>query len=268
MRRLEDALRRRRDAAGRAFVPYVTGGYPGVDAGFLRGLADTGADAIEVGVPFSDPVMDGGVIQESSSAALAGGATPAAVLATVAEAALEVPVVVMTYANPVFRRGAAAFLEDARAAGVAGLIVPDLPADESGELEAEAAARDVDLVLLAAPGTEPGRLAEIGRRSRGFVYCVATYGVTGARDRLEGTARAVVEALRPGTDLPLLVGVGIGTPAQAEEACRFADGVVVGSALMAELMGGSREGALELARTFRTAVPIGDRASPAPSRHV
>jgi tryptophan synthase alpha chain len=263
MGRLEDALRRRREAGGRAFVPYVTGGYRGVDADLLRRLADLGADAIEVGIPFSDPVMDGGVIQEASAAALASGATPSTVLATIADAALEVPVAVMTYVNPVVRRGMARFVEDARAAGVSGLIVPDLPVDEASDLEAEAAARDLDLVLLAAPGTSVERLAEVGRRSRGFVYCVATYGVTGARERLEDTARSLVDALRPHTDLPLLVGVGIGSPEQAAEACAFADGVVVGSALMAGVVRGEAEGAIELASRFRAAIALDAGASPA-----
>lgn len=268
MGRLEEALRSRRDAGGRSFVPYVTGGYPGVDADLIRALADVGADAIEVGIPFSDPVMDGGVIQEASAAALRGGATPATVLRTVAEAGLDVPLAVMTYANPVYRRGTDAFLDDLGAAGVSGLIVPDLPVDESDELRAAAAARDVDAVLLAAPGTGAGRLEEIGRRSRGFVYCVATYGVTGARDQLEGTARAVVEGLRPVTDLPLLVGVGIGTPEQAAEACAFADGVVVGSALMARVVAQDLEGAIELAAAFRRAIPTRSPASPSAAERV
>jgi tryptophan synthase alpha chain len=263
MGRLEDALRRRRDAGGRAFVPYVTGGYPGVDADLLRRLADVGADAIEVGIPFSDPVMDGGVIQEASAAAIASGATPSTVLATIAEAALDVPVAVMTYMNPIVRRGVATFAEDARAAGVSGLIVPDVPVDEASDLEGEAALRDLDLVLLAAPGTSDERLDEIGRRSRGFVYCVATYGVTGARERLEGTARSLVEALRPHTELPLLVGVGIGSPEQAAEACGFADGVVVGSALMADVVRGDGEAAIELASRFRAAIALDAGASPA-----
>ena len=262
MGRLEEALRSRREAGGRSFVPYVTGGYPGVDAALLRALADVGADAIEVGIPFSDPVMDGGVIQEASAAALRGGATPADVLRTVADADEGVPLAVMTYVNPVHRRGMDVFLDDLVAASVSGLIVPDLPVDESDELRAAAAARDVDAVLLAAPGTDAGRLAEIGGRSRGFVYCVATYGVTGARDHLEGTARAVVDGLRPVTDLPLLVGVGIGTPEQAAEACAFADGVVVGSALMARVVAGDLGGAIELAGAFRRAIPSGDPASP------
>jgi tryptophan synthase alpha chain len=255
MGRLEASLRARRDGGGRAFVPYVTGGYPGVDARLLRRLAAAGVDAIEVGLPFSDPVMDGGVIQEASAEALRAGVRLADVLATIREAETEVPVAVMTYVNPVYRHGIPAFLDQARAAGVAGVIVPDLPVDEFAELELEAAARGLDAVLLAAPGTREARLAEIGRRSRGFVYCVATYGVTGARDRLEGTAAEVVGALRPHTDLPLLVGVGIGAPAQAAEVCAFADGVVVGSALMSRVVGGDLDGAVQLAAEFRAAVP-------------
>ena len=252
---LEDALRARRDGGGRAFVPYVTGGFPGVDVELLRGLAAAGADAIEVGIPFSDPVMDGGVIQEASARALRAGVRPSDVLDAIARAELPVPVAVMTYANPVVRRGVEAFLDAAAAAGVAGVIVPDLPVDESATLEAAAAERGVDAVLLAAPGTAEDRVGEIARRSRGFVYCVSTYGVTGLRERLETTARSVVDALRPRTDLPLLVGVGIGSPAQAAEACGFADGVVVGSALMERVVGGDAAGARDLARAFREAIP-------------
>jgi tryptophan synthase alpha chain len=266
MGRLEDALRARRDSGGRAFVPYVTGGFPGVDAALLRGLEESGADAIEVGVPFSDPVMDGGVIQEASAEALRSGTRPADVFAAIHDARTDVPIAVMTYVNPVHRRGARAFIEDAAAAGVAGVIVPDLPVDEAGDLETEAAAAGLDLVLLAAPGTRDGRLAEIGRRSRGFVYCVSTYGVTGARERLEGTARGLVEALRPHTDLPLLVGVGIGTLEQASEACSFADGVVVGSALMARLVAGGRGPALELASSFSEAVRLPGASRPGVER--
>ena len=256
MARLEQALRSRRDAGGACFVPYFTGGFPGVDAALLRAVADAGADAIEVGVPHSDPVMDGGVIQQASSAALEAGATPAGVMATVHEAALDIPVALMTYVNPVLRRGVEAFLDDATEAGVTGMIVPDLPVDESDAVVAACAARDIDAVLLAAPGTAPARLAEIGRRGSGFVYCVATYGVTGARSALGETAQHLVEAMRPLTDLPLLVGVGIGTPAQAREASAFADGVVVGSALMSRLVDADRAGTLELVREFRAALPL------------
>ncbi len=253
--RLEEALRARLAGGGRCFLPYVTGGFPGVDDDLLRDLAGAGADAIEVGIPFSDPVMDGGVIQEASRVSLERGTRPLDVLATIAKARLEIPVAVMTYVNPVFRHGFDAFLDEAVDAGVSGFIVPDLPLDEAGEWSARCEARGVAPVLLAAPGSTAERLAAIGRAARGFVYCVATYGVTGARDALAGTAREVVEALRPLTNTPLLVGVGIATPEQAALACRFADGVIVGSALMARLERGDRDGTVALARAFRAGIP-------------
>jgi len=257
MSALEAALRAVRGRGGRAFVPYVTGGYPGVDAALLRGLEAAGADAVEIGIPHSDPIMDGGVIQEASSEALVRGARPADVLATVREAALGVPVAVMTYVNPVLRRGVDAFLNDAAAAGVAGAIVPDLPVDEAATVQAAAGVRGIDVVLLAAPGTAEARYAAIAAASHGFVYCVATYGVTGVRDALGGAAREVVGAMRPLTDLPLLVGVGIGTPEQSADACSFADGVIVGSALMAALGEGGQDAVRRLAASFRAAIPRG-----------
>ena len=252
---LETALRARRDAGGRAFVPYVTGGLAVVDADLLRGLAEAGADAIEVGIPFSDPVMDGGVIQEASRLALEGGATPSGVLATISEADLPVPVAVMTYFNPVLHRGIERFLSEAASAGVTGAIVPDLPVDEAAEVAAACRGAGIDPVCLAAPGAPEPRLRAIAALAGGFVYCVATYGVTGERETLAGTAEELVGALRPLTDLPLLVGVGIGTPGQADEACAFADGVIVGSALMRLLLEGEAEAAVALAERFRAAVP-------------
>jgi tryptophan synthase alpha chain len=254
---LERALRSRTTAGGRAFVPYVTGGSPGVDADVLRALAASGADAIEVGIPFSDPVMDGGVIQEASKRALDAGATPERVLATIREASPGVPVAVMTYFNPVLRIGPDVFLAAAADAGVSGAIVPDLPVDEAEEWIELCAKEQVAPVLLAAPGSDAARLRAIADASGGFVYCVATYGVTGERERLETTAQELVGALRPLTDLPLLVGVGIGTPDQAREACRFADGVIVGSALMRHLVAGEHDAAFDLAAAFRAAVPAG-----------
>jgi len=251
---LEAALRARRDGGGRAFVPYVTGGLRGVDADLLRGLEEAGADAVEVGIPFSDPVMDGGVIQEASRRALEEGTRPADVLATVKEAGLSVPVAVMTYFNPVLRHGPADFLGQAAQAGVSGAIVPDLPVDEAGDWIGWCAKASVAPVFLAAPGSSPERLKLIASSAHGFVYCVATYGVTGERERLAGTAEEVVRALRPLTDLPLLVGVGIGTPAQAAQACAFADGVIVGSALVRRLVEGDPDGALAMAGEFRAAI--------------
>lgn len=252
---LEERLRARREGGGRAFVPYVTGGLPGVDAALLRGLEAAGADAIEVGIPFSDPVMDGGVIQEASRRALEAGARPAGVLATIEEAGVGVPVALMTYLNPVLSRGMERFLAEAAASGVSGVIVPDLPVDEAGDWIERCASRDVAPVFLAAPGSHADRLKAIVDAARGFVYCVATYGVTGERTELSSAAAAVVGALRPLTDRPLLVGVGIGAPDQAAEVCGFADGVIVGSALVRPLLEGDRGRALELATAFRGAIP-------------
>ena len=242
-------------AADGLFIPYVTGGYPGVDASLLRAIQGAGADAVEVGIPFSDPVMDGGVIQEASRLALEAGARPGNILATIAEAALDVPVAVMTYVNPVYRHGFEAFLTDAGRAGVAGIIVPDLPVDEAVEWTAACADHGIASVQLAAPGTSDDRLAWIAKASTGFLYCVATYGVTGVRDELAGTARQLIERLRPITDIPLVVGVGVGTPGQAREVGSFADGAVVGTALMAKLLEGDREGMLGLLAAFREALP-------------
>jgi tryptophan synthase alpha chain len=252
---LEKALRERRDAGGRVFIPYVTGGFPGVDASLLRALQEAGADAVEVGIPFSDPVMDGGVIQEASRLALEAGARPGLILETIAAASLDVPVAVMTYVNPVYRHGFEAFLDEAEGAGVAGVIVPDLPVDEATEWTTACAAHGVASVQLAAPGTASDRLAWIARVSTGFLYCVATYGVTGIRSELAETARELVERLRPLTGLPLVLGVGVGSPQQAAEAGTFADGAVVGTALMARLVEGDRDGMLALAADFRAALP-------------
>ncbi|HEY7281774.1 MAG TPA: tryptophan synthase subunit alpha [Actinomycetota bacterium] len=255
MSELEAALRRRLGRGGRAFVPYAIGGHPSVTPAFLRGFEQAGADAVEVGVPFSDPVMDGPVIQEASRVALEAGATLDSVLDLVEEAGLGVPVAVMTYLNPVLAMGTTEFLRRAPASGVSAVIVPDLPVDEADDWCAEAAEHHVETVFLAAPGTSSARLGRVARGARGFVYCVSTYGVTGERDELGGTARELVESLRPMTDRPLLVGVGLGTPGQAAEACRFADGVVVGTALVRPLLDADVDGALALAAEFRGAVP-------------
>jgi tryptophan synthase alpha chain len=254
---LRASLRGRLDGGGRVFVPYVTGGFRSVDAELLRGIAKAGADAIEVGIPFSDPVIDGGVIQTASRLALEAGATPAGVLATVAEAAIDVPVVVMTYLNPVYAHGEERFLREAVDAGVSGVIVPDLPVDEAGGWTDACASAGVASVFLAAPGTSETRLREIARASRGFVYCVATYGVTGERRTLAETSRALVATLRPFATEPLLVGVGIGTPEQATEACAFADGAIVGTAMMRALMEDGADAMLARASAFRDAIPLG-----------
>jgi tryptophan synthase alpha chain len=259
---LEATLRARREAGGPALVAYVTGGAPSLDAALLRSIAEAGADAIEVGIPFSDPVMDGPVIQEASRLALERGTTPFGVLSTIAEAGLDVPVAVMTYFNPVFRRGLERFLADATAAGVGGVIVPDLPVDEADGWIEVCAAASVAPVFLAAPGSSSERLRRIAGSARGFVYCVSTFGVTGEREALASTAERLVADLRPLTDLPLLVGVGISTPEQAVAVCTFADGVVIGSAIVRRLLAGDADGAVDLVGSFRAALPVGGQSLP------
>jgi tryptophan synthase alpha chain len=249
---LEDLLVGLGDDGWKAFVPYVTAGLPGVDGPFLRTLQEIGADAIEIGIPFSDPVMDGPVIQEASRRALERGTTPGSALELIAEARLEIPAVVMTYLNPVLAYGER-FVDDAVSAGAAGVVVPDLPVDEAEEWIGLCAAAQMAPVFLAAPNSTPERLKEIADASRGFVYCVSSFGVTGTRMELAPSARAVVEALRPLTDRPLLVGVGISSTRQAREACGFADGVVVGSALVGPLLRGQPEETLRRAEVLRKA---------------
>jgi tryptophan synthase alpha chain len=251
---LEHQLRNRVAGGGKLFLPYVTGGLPGVDEALLRELERSGADAVEVGVPFSDPVMDGPVIQEASQRALEKGASPAAVLDLVARAGLSIPVVVMTYLNPVLAPGPERFLDAARESGVAGVIVPDLPVDEGAEWREACSSRDIASVFLAAPGSSRKRLRQVAAATRGFVYCVAAYGVTGERASLGSTAREVVDGLRPLTSIPLVVGVGIGTPAAANAACQFADGVVVGSALVRPLLDGDPGRTVQLGKEFRAAI--------------
>lgn len=252
---LEGHFRSRMSGGGRVFVPYVTGGLFGVTPELLGDLAGTGADALEVGIPFSDPVMDGGVIQEASRRALEAGFHPRDIFALVAEANLSVPVVLMTYLNPVLAMGMETFVAEALEAGVKGTIIPDLPEDEGADWIAACADAGLATVFLAAPGGSTERLAAVAAASSGWIYCVTTYGVTGAREQLAGTSRSVVEALRPLTELPLLVGVGISSPDHAREACEFADGVIVGSALVRPMLDGDFGAAIAAAAEFRAVIP-------------
>jgi len=224
-----------------ALVGYVTAGIRPDWVDLVAAIAEAGADAVEIGLPFSDPMLDGATVQQASDRALRLGATPDGVLAGVERVRdrLGVPAVVMTYANLVVRHGAAAFCRRLAAAGVDGLIVPDLPLDEATDL-AEAAEREgIALVLLVSPSTPPARRRAICRRSRGFVYAVATMGTTGERAALDPAAAAVAAGARTDGDLPVLLGFGISTPAQAALAAGAADGVVIGSALMRRVLDGA-----------------------------
>ena len=252
---LEAALRARRAAGAKLLVPYVMGGMTGDWMQVLSAVVAAGADAVEVGIPFSDPMMDGPVIQEASVMSLGRGTTPQAVLDDIAAASVGVPVVVMTYYNIVFRAGHHRMARSLAAAGVAGAIVPDLPLEELGPWATEADAAGVETVLLVAPSTPEPRVRAICARSRGFVYAVARMGVTGERAEIGGEARAVVRRVRDATDTPVCVGVGVSTPAQAVDMCAVADGVVVGSALVRRLVeGGGSEAAASFVVELREAL--------------
>jgi tryptophan synthase alpha chain len=242
-------------ARGRtALVCYVTAGHPdpAASVALLRGLPEAGADLIEVGVPFSDPMADGPVIQQSSQVAIGHGVTLDRTLSLVAEAQPAAPVVLFTYLNPLLA-GGADVLGRARAAGVAGVLVTDLPVGADPERERWCGASGLDFVRLVAPTTPVARMADISRHGGGFVYLISRLGVTGERDALADDLPETVARLRQATALPICVGFGISTPAQAVAAARLADGVVVGSALV-RAAGRSVGEALAFVRGLREAL--------------
>jgi tryptophan synthase alpha chain len=233
--RLERELRAKRDAGRKLLVPYITGGYPGWDDA-IRAAAAHGADAIEIGVPFSDPVMDGPVIQQASQASLDRGTTPQSVLAAVPGLDVDVPLVVMTYYNLVHHDGHRRFAHRLVEAGVSGCILPDLPLEESEPWCRAADHEGVETVMLAAPTAPDERLPRIAARARGFVYAVGLLGVTGERDQLAASATALATRVMAITDLPVLVGVGVSDAEQAYQASRIADGVIQGASVVRRLM--------------------------------
>ncbi len=250
---LETVLRAKREAGRKLLVPYITGGYPRwTDA--VRAAAANGADAVEIGIPFSDPVMDGPVIQAASQRALDGGATPVSILDEARGVDVGIPLVVMTYYNPVFRAGHDRFAEQLRSAGVCAAIVPDLPLEETGEWARAADDHEIETVLLAAPTASEGRLRRICERARGFVYSVGLLGVTGERAALAGTATELAARLKAITEIPVLVGVGVSDAAQARQACSVADGVIQGASMMRRLAEGGPDALGEYVAEVRAAI--------------
>ncbi|MCY3561373.1 MAG: tryptophan synthase subunit alpha [bacterium] len=252
--RLEACLRAARARGRKCLVPYVTGGLADWEAA-VEAAAAAGADAVEIGIPFSDPVIDGPVIQEAGDRALAAGATPAGIVAAAAGLDVGLPLVIMTYYNIAHRMGITRFASSLASAGVAGAILADLPLEEAGPWATAADEAGVETVLLAAPTASAERLEAICARARGFVYAVGLLGVTGERATLAASAVVIARRLKDVTDVPVLVGVGVSTPAQAAEAATVADGVVVGSAVVRRLLeGGGAEGVGDFVASVRRAL--------------
>ncbi len=256
----------------KALIAYVTGGFPSLAAmdRAVRDLENAGVDLVEIGVPFSDPIADGPTIQFSSQEALEAGVTPEKILSWVRRfrRRSRLPLVLMTYLNPVFHRGYARFAREARAAGVDGLIVPDLIPEEAGPLRTALDRQGLHLIHLVAPTTPPERRRRIARLSRGFLYVVSLTGVTGARRDMSAAARrsrgtwggraadaqlpAFLKSLRRSSPVPVAVGFGISTPAHARRVAPWADGVIVGSAFIEKLR--KKESVAGLARSLRAAL--------------
>ncbi|MBI4932483.1 MAG: tryptophan synthase subunit alpha [Actinobacteria bacterium] len=234
---METEFRAKRAAGRKLLVPYLTGGLAGwQDA--VRAAAAAGADAIEIGIPFSDPVMDGPVIQQASQMALEQGATPVSILQEARDLDVGIPLAVMTYYNTVHHAGHERFAAQLLGAGIVACIVPDLPLEESGPWCVAADAAGIETVMLAAPTAPDERLPRVAARARGFLYSVGLLGVTGERAALASTASALARRLKAITDVPVLVGVGVSNAAQAREACEVADGVVMGASVVRRMLEG------------------------------
>ena len=246
-----------------ALIPFITAGDPDLEttAAALRVLDQNGADFIELGVPYSDPLADGPVIQAAATRALAKGVTLDRVLAMVKTLSpeLQAPLILFTYYNPILNRGIDQFMADIAAVGVAGLVVPDLPLEEVEDLLTAAAAASIDVTLLVAPTSPPERIAAIAAQAKGFVYLVSVTGVTGTRSELQSRVKDLIDGLKQNTDKPIGVGFGVSDPDQAQQLRAWgADGVIVGSAFVKRLAGEDPQAALrtigEFCRQLKTAL--------------
>jgi len=234
--RIDRAFRKARRENRAAFMPFVTAGDPDIEttAAIIIEISRRGADLIELGVPYSDPIADGPTIQASYTRALSGGLRLSQIFDMLhgVRAACDTAILTMVSFSIVLRVGPEAYFEHAAAAGADGVIIPDLPADEAGRVARQANARGLHNVCLVAPTTPPDRMARIARLSRGFIYYVSTTGTTGARDRLSADLSANVADLRKVTPKPIAVGFGISKPEHVRDVSRYADGAIVGSAIV------------------------------------
>ncbi|MBE0466873.1 MAG: tryptophan synthase subunit alpha [Candidatus Desulforudis sp.] len=240
----------------KALIPFVTAGYPDLEttAELVLGMARAGADVIELGVPFSDPLADGPTIQRASQAALSGGINLRQIVALVARLREQtaVPLVLMSYFNPILSYGLEAFVSEASRAGVDGLIVPDLPVEEADPLLELGDARGLALIPLVAPTSTPERITRIAAKARGFVYCVSLTGVTGRHGGFSKKLAEVIGNVRAQTGLPLAIGFGIAEPGQVRELAPYADALIVGSAIVNRISAAGENGAVKAVQNLVT----------------
>lgn len=264
--RIDATFRRLAEKGEKALVAYVTAGYPRVEmsGAVLRAAAEAGADIIELGIPFSDPVADGPTIQAASQRALEGGFQVRHVFDLTAEfrANRDEPVVIFSYYNPIFALGVRDFVRQARDAGADGLLIVDLPLEEEEEVVSSVEEAGLRLIRLVAPTTECERLSAIARRAEGFLYCVSVTGVTGAREQLDAGVFSMLKRVKEASPVPVCLGFGISRPEHVRTACRHADGVVVGSALIRKIEEGLASGGdLGAARAFISRLKEATRGS-------
>lgn len=233
MSKIQDAFK-----GGKAFIPFISAGDHGIETTerYIRIMAKAGADMIEIGIPFSDPTAEGPVIQEASSRALSTGVKIDDIFAMVdrlrtGQDALTLPLVFMTYLNPIYVYGREKFLSRCQEVNISGLIIPDMPFEEKGELQGYAKEHGVDIVSLIAPTSE-NRIGMIAKEAQGFIYCVSSLGVTGVRSEIKTDIKSIVDTIRKYTDIPVAVGFGISTPDQAAAMAKVSDGAIVGSAIV------------------------------------
>ena len=257
-KRLDEKLAKLRDEGRTGLYIYVTAGCPSAEAtvDIVRRAEEAGADVIELGLPFSDPMADGPVIQEASVIALKNGMTMAKALEVVKEIRRhsEIPLIGMGYINMVNHYGFEKFVTDFKAAGMDGVIFPDVPHEESEDMRRICAAHDFTLTEFITPGTTEERMAETCKDARGFIYCISNYGVTGVKEIDYSIIGAVCKAARRYTDVPLAIGFGIGTPEAAARAGKQADGVIVGSAVVKQIIDGNIDGGIQLIADMRKAL--------------
>ncbi|RJQ52457.1 MAG: tryptophan synthase subunit alpha [Actinobacteria bacterium] len=248
-----------------ALIPYCMGGYPSFEESLrlIAGAAEAGADAIEIGIPFSDPLADGPTIQAASQASLDNGFTPSLAIDLVCDVrkSTRVPLVFMTYFNVVLHYGLERFVADASEAGVDGVIVPDLPMEEAGSWRLAAGGK-LETIYLIAPTSTDSRIEAVVREGEGFIYAVSTTGVTGARGELPQDLGDFIGRIRVKTDKPICVGFGVSTPDQAKAVSRLANGVIVGSALIDAVRAGGVEAGVDFVRELRRALDAGEVDAP------